>query len=98
MMSKEELLEYKKLGFKVLYEYIDDISPSLSGTQTIPEYISDKYNYAMQNDDVLIVTTANQLYEDVKNKRGLKNLILSCNGVNYSFFQDIDKNYKFEKS
>lgn len=97
MMSIDELLNYKKIGFKVLYEYIDDINPNLSGTETIPQYISDKYNYAIENDDVLIVTTADKLYEDVKEKRGLKNLILSCNGVNYSFFQDIDKKYKFEK-
>ena len=98
MMSKDELLDYKQLGFKILYEYIDDINPSLSGTETIPQYISDKYDYAIENDDVLVVTTANKLYDDIKNKRGTKNLILSCNGVNYSFFQNIDKNYKFERN
>lgn len=98
MMSIDELMDYKKLGFKVLYEYIDDISPSLSGTDSIPQFISDKYDYAMKNDDVLVVTTADKLYEDVKNKRGLKNLVLSCNGVNYDFFQDINENYKFEKN
>ncbi len=97
IMSKQELLDYKNIGFKILYEYIDDINPNLSGTQTIPEFISDKYDYAMQNEDVLVVTPADQLDEDVKNKRGLKNMVLSCNGVNYSFFQDIDKDYKFEK-
>lgn len=98
MMSLDELTEYKNNGFKILYEYIDDISPNLSGTDSIPQYISDKYDYAIKNDDVLIVTTANQLYNDVCTKRGTKNLVFSCNGVNYSFFQDINKNYKFEKN
>ena len=95
-MNIKELKEYKKNGFTILYEYIDDICPELAGTDEIPKYIKYKYKYAMSNKDVLVVTTANALYEDVKAKRGIKNLILSCNGVDYDFFQKIDKNFQFE--
>ncbi len=95
-MDLDELNTYEKNGFKVLYEYIDDLSPELAGTLEIPKFIMDKYNYALNNKDVLIVTTANALYSDVKKKRGKDNLILSCNGVNYDFFQRVDRNYKFE--
>lgn len=91
-----ELELYKSNGFKVLYEYIDDISPELAGTNEIPKYIIDKYNYAINNKDVLIVTTANALYNDIKEKRGNKNLTFACNGVDYDFYQIIDKKYKFE--
>lgn len=96
-MSLDELKEYENDGFKVLYEYIDDISPELAGTDEIPQYIIDKYNYAMDNKNILVVTTAKALYKDVEEKRGSKNMVFSCNGVDYEFFQDIDKKYKFEK-
>lgn len=96
-MSLEEMKDYEKDGFKVLYEYIDDISPELAGTDELPEYIVDKYEYALKNKKTLIVTTANELYNDVKNKRGNKNLILSCNGVDYNFFKTYDNNFKYEK-
>lgn len=95
-MDISEVKQYEKNGFKVLYEYIDDISPELAGTDEIPPYIIDKYEYAMKNKDVLIVTTAKNLYEDVKAKRGTENMVFSCNGVDYEFFQKLDKNYKFE--
>ncbi len=96
-MSKDEVLDFKAKGFNLLYEYIDDISPELSGTDEIPEYILDKYNYAMSNKDVPIVTTAKQIYEDVVSKRGKDNMVLSCNGVDYDFFQDFSKDYELEK-
>lgn len=95
-MSMEELNEYEKNGFKILYEYIDDISPDLAGTEEIPPYIIDKYNYAMKNKEVLIVTTAKELYNDVERQRGKTNLAFSCNGVDYNFFKKIDSNYKIE--
>ena len=96
-MSMEELKGYEKDGFKILYEYIDDISPDLAGTDEIPQYIMDKYNYSMKNKDVLVVTTAKALFEDVKKKRGTKNMTFSCNGVDYEHFQKIDKEFEFEK-
>lgn len=97
-MSVEEIEEYNKKGFKLLYEYIDDISPELAGTEEIPQYILDKYNYAMNNKDVPVVTTAKQIYDDVVEKRGTENMVFSCNGVDYDYFQKLDAKYKFEES
>lgn len=96
-MSIDELKEYIANDIQVLYEYIDDISPDLAGTDEIPPYIIDKYNYAMENKDILVVTTAKALYDDVKQKRGDKHLILSCNGVDYEFYQKLDEHFKFDK-
>ena len=95
-MSIEEMEEYMSYGFKVIYEYIDDINPDLAGTEEIPQYVLDKYKYAMDNKDVLIVTTAKEIYDDVVKKRGKDNMVFACNGVDYEFFQTFDKDYEFE--
>lgn len=95
-MSRVQLEELIADGYKVIYEYIDDIHPALSGTKTIPKSITEKYDFAMENSDIYVVTTADLLYEDVFSKRGSKNLIFSSNGVDYDFFQSFDENYIFE--
>lgn len=95
-MSLEKLLDYKNKGFKVIYEYIDDLSPVLAGTKELPINIKQKYEYAMNNDDVYVVVTADQLKNDVISKRGINNLINSTNGVDYDFFQTFG-NYELEK-
>lgn len=97
-MSIDEVNNYLSKGFNLLYEYIDDISPELAGTEEIPEYIMDKYNFAMSNKQVPIVTTAKQIYEDVVQKRGSENMVLACNGVDYEFFQDFSEKCELEKS
>lgn len=84
-------------GFKFIYEYIDHISPDLSGTKELPQNISDKYEFAMTHKEVIVVVTADALKEDVVSKRGEENLVFSSNGVDYSFFQNIDKDYQFEE-
>lgn len=94
-------LEYVKSfadkGWKILYEYIDEVSPSLSGTKQLPKNISEKYDYAMSSpESVYIVTTAELLREDVVSKRGESNLVLSTNGVDYYFFKTFDKNVSLD--
>ncbi len=95
-MDMNEVQDYLNRGFQLLYEYIDDISPALSGTDEIPPYVLDKYNFAMSTPAVPVVTTATQLYEDVKSKRGDKNMVYACNGVDYEFFQKLSSNFKYE--
>ncbi len=97
-MSMSEVDEYIAKGFNLLYEYIDDISPELSGTEEIPEYVLDKYNFAMGNKRIPVVTTAKQLYDDVVSKRGTENMVLACNGVDYDFFRDLSSPPEFENN
>ncbi len=87
---------YLSRGFKFIYEYIDDLSPELSGTKELPKAISDKYNYVMKNEDVYIVVSARKLEEDVHKKRGTKNVVYSTNGVDYAHFETYDYDFKFE--
>ncbi len=91
-----QVKQYQDRGYKFIYEYIDDLSPALAGTEELPANITSKYNYALENEDVYIVTTADALYQDVLKKRGKKNLIFSTNGVDYQFFQSFDQDYQFE--
>ena len=96
-LTVENIENYLNNGFKFIYEYIDDISPELAGTKDIPKNITDKYQYAMNNKDVYVVVTAEMLKQDVIKQRGEKNLIFSSNGVDTSFFETYDKDFKFEQ-
>lgn len=96
-LSVENIKNYINKGFEFIYEYIDDLSPDLSGTKEIPLNITSKYDYAMANDFVYVVVTADLLYEDVVSKRGNKNVIISSNGVDYNFFQRFDE-FELEKN
>ncbi|MBQ3559401.1 MAG: glycosyltransferase [Agathobacter sp.] len=96
-LTVKNIEDYIANGFGFIYEYIDDISPELAGTKEIPQNIIDKYNYAMSNKDVVVVTTADLLRKDVISHRGEDNLVFSTNGVDYNFFKTYEENYKFEK-
>lgn len=96
-LKKEIIEKYLKNNFKFLYEYIDDLNPILAGTKEIPENVLNIHNYVTNNQDVLVVTTASRLYDDMVLKRGSnKNIILSSNGVDFDHFQNLKKK-KIEK-
>lgn len=97
-MTKEELQDYMQRGYRAVYEYIDDLSPHLAGTDELPQNVKDKYEMAMSDENIMVVVTADALWQDVVSKRGEKNLVFSSNGVDYHHFHhSIDKNYVFEK-
>ena len=85
---------YIRNGYHVLYEYIDDISPVLSGTQNLPVNIRDKYEFAMQDtENVLMVVTADALMRDVASRRGSVNVVEASNGVDFTFFSQLDSDF-----
>ena len=94
-LSVKNIEDYINDGYKFIYEYIDHLSPELAGTKNLPQNIIEKYEYVMNNENVYVVTTADELAKDVKEKRGEKNLAVSSNGVDYNFFQHFE-NYKIE--
>lgn len=95
-LTVENIEDYLSNDFKFIYEYIDELSPDLAGTKTLPKNISDKYEYALSHDNVYIVASAKALESDVIKKRGTKNLGFSSNGVDYNFFESFDEDYEFE--
>lgn len=97
-MNVAELQEYIKDGYKIIYEYIDEINPILSGTKEIPVNIKEKYEYMLKDkENVFVVVTADKLKEDIEQKRGTEKLVFACNGVDYEHYQNIDKVFEFDK-
>jgi len=97
-MPLQELKEYINKGYKVIYEYIDDLSPELIGSKTLPQNLIEKYNYILEDkENVFVVVTAEELKKDILAKRGNEKLVFSSNGVDYQHFQEIDLNYKYDE-
>ena len=93
-VKKEDVDMYINNGFKLLYEYIDDLNPVLAGTNTLPQNVKDIHNYVINHKDVLIVTSADALYNDIiKKRKSLDNIILSSNGVDFNHFSNIAKKH-----
>ena len=90
-LTVKNIEDYLNNGFKFIYEYIDHLSADLAGTKELPKNIVEKYEYVMNNLDVYVVVTADELKEDVISKRGNTNLCISSNGVDYKFFQKFNK-------
>lgn len=96
-LKVKTIKKYIKNSYKIIYEYIDDLSPVLAGTKELPKNVKEKYEYAMEDkENVIVVVTADILKEDIIKKRGDHNLVFSSNGVDYEFFKTIDKDFKFE--
>lgn len=96
-LSIKNMESYLAQGFKLIYEYVDDLSPDISGTKELPRAITEKFEYAMTHDDVYVAVTAKKLYDEViKRRENDKNVVYSTNGVDYDFFQKFDADYKFE--
>lgn len=96
-MSLNKLKKYINDGFKIIYEYIDDLSPEIVGTNKLPKNQIDKYNYMLKDTkNVFVVVTANELEKDILKKRGKEKMAFACNGVDFKHFRNVDKNFNFE--
>lgn len=97
-MKLDDLKRYIDDGYKIIYEYIDEINPILSGTKEIPVNIKEKYEYMLTDkENIFIVVTADKLKEDIEEKRGTEKLVFACNGVDYEHYQNVDKEFEFDK-
>lgn len=97
-VSLEELKQYINKGFKVIYEYIDDINPLLIGAKELPVNVKDKYEYMLQDtENVFAVVTADELKRDVLSKRKDEKVVFSCNGVDYKHFTELNEDYKIDE-
>lgn len=95
----QTLKNYIKEGYKIIYEYIDDLSPLLVGTKELPINLKEKYEYMLKDtENIFAVVTADEIEKDVVAKRGKEKLVFSCNGVDYSHFKNIDNNFNFEQN
>lgn len=94
-VKREEVDNYVNNDFKLLYEYIDDLNPKLAGTDKLPLNVASIHDYVIHNKDVLVVTSADKLYDDmIKKRKSKENVILSSNGVDVEHFKHPKKNIK----
>lgn len=97
-LSLDALKEYERKGYHVLYEYIDDLAPEVSGTTEIPRSIQEKFDYVIQDDHIPMVATANLLKEEIVSKRGERNLAFATNGVDVDKFREIKEDFPFNEA
>ncbi len=76
--TAEDVENFLRRGFKVVYEYIDEISPHITGS--VPDLVHERHEALLKNEQVIVVATSDQLYEEVHRQR-TKNFVLSTNGV-----------------
>ncbi|RDU36716.1 glycosyltransferase family 1 protein [Neobacillus piezotolerans] len=80
-----------EMGFDILYEYIDELSPSISGIP-IPRLILERHLAILENKSCYVVATADKLYNDILDKRPPVRCALVSNGVDYEHFHAVSGN------
>jgi glycosyltransferase involved in cell wall biosynthesis len=65
-------------GYRVVYEYIDEINPAITGN--VPDSVYERHHAVLRDERVIVVATSDQLLETVRRQRS-RNFILSTNGV-----------------
>lgn len=97
-ISVVQLKKYISEGYKIIYEYIDDLSPLIVGTKELPSNIKGKYEYMLEDtENVFVVVTADEIEKDVISKRGKEKLVFSCNGVDYAHFNELNQHFEYDK-
>lgn len=89
----EKIKTYMDKGFKVIYDFVDELSSEISGYNITSKMIEDHEKLLRDKENVLVVSTAKKL-KDIANKfRGEnENNILAPNAVNLEDF----KNHRHE--
>ena len=96
-LSVKDVDNFNKDGYKVIYEYIDDINPKLLGMNELPPNITEKYERMMKDkDNTFVVVTADALEKDVLDRRGKEKVVFSCNGVDYNHFTNLNQEIKLD--
>lgn len=87
----EKIKTYMDKGFKVIYDFVDELSSEISGYSITPKMISDHEKLLRDRENVLVVSTARKLKEIANKFRGEEeNNILVPNGVNLEDFEKKD--------
>lgn len=83
----DEVQSFINRGYKVLYEYIDELTPDITGD--IPEFVWRRHEFVLRNEEISVLATSDKLYNQVLKYRN-NNCMLSCNGVDYEHWKNIN--------
>ncbi|MDO4536349.1 MAG: glycosyltransferase [Clostridium perfringens] len=80
-------------GFKIIYEFVDELSDDIAGFK-LTENIKKSHRFMLEDvDNTYVIATADELYKEVKDIRGVEKLALIENGVDFNHFSSLkDKN------
>ncbi|MGL5245736.1 MAG: glycosyltransferase, partial [Sarcina sp.] len=75
------LKKFTDRGFKIIYEYVDDLSDEIAGFK-IPQEVKDSHERMLKDTEkVYVIATADKLYKEAKALRAENKLALITNGV-----------------
>jgi SAM-dependent methyltransferase len=84
----DELKSFLAKGYTILYEYIDELTPQITGN--IPKFVFERHEYVLRNEQISIVATSDKLFDQVKPYR-TRNMEMITNGVDYEHW-NLDRN------
>ena len=82
--TAEDVQDFIRRGFKVVYEYIDEISSDITGN--VPDLVHRRHEALLKDERVIVVATSDQIYEEVQRHRS-QNFVLSTNGVDVDYWR-----------
>lgn len=77
--------KYIDNGFKIIYEYIDELSDEISGH--LPDFVYDRHKNIIEDKSNIAVGSADKLIEEIEEIRGKENVAMITNGVQYYHWQ-----------
>ena len=77
--------KYIDNGFKIIYEYIDELSYEISGH--LPDFVYDRHKNIIEDKSNIAVGSADKLIEEIEEIRGKENVAMITNGVQYDHWQ-----------
>jgi len=93
------ITEYTNSGYRLLYDYLDDLNPKINSMDSLPLNIVKIHDFVVENPDkTFVICTADILLEDIIRKRNSdKNIVFACNGVTYDHFAIQNNDYQISK-
>ncbi len=82
--SLEDLKDWKKRGFDIIYDYVDEIDEDIIGKSNL---VINRHLSVDENILDLILTTATKLYNEMNQRFNNTKVLLNQNAVEYEHFQ-----------
>jgi len=93
-----DLLRYKKIGQKIIYDYVDEITPEITGDEKAFEFLKERHNIIKQKRLAdLVLVTAKKLYDEMVSYYPKNKVLLLPNAVDADIFNPKNQFKKYPK-